>query len=65
MDKLYVRNTILLKNILNKQKLVKKMFIRLYELAKSEKNKELIYFCDDVLKDYEKHNINGHIIWER
>ncbi|MEK6645974.1 MAG: HNH endonuclease [Candidatus Firestonebacteria bacterium] len=43
----------------------KKMFIRLYELAKSEKNKELIYFCDDVLKDYEKHNINGHIIWER
>ncbi|NCO83800.1 MAG: HNH endonuclease [Nitrospirae bacterium CG_4_10_14_3_um_filter_44_29] len=43
----------------------KKMFIRLYELAKSEKNKELIDFCADVLKDYEKHNINCHIIWEK
>jgi len=43
----------------------KKMFIRLYELAKSEKNKELTDFCADVLKDYEKHNINCHIIWEK
>ncbi|MBU3925314.1 HNH endonuclease [Patescibacteria group bacterium] len=43
----------------------KKMFIRLYELAKSEKSKELIDFCTDVLKDYEKHNINCHIIWEK
>lgn len=43
----------------------KKMFIRLYELAKAEKNEELIKFCADVLKTYEKHNINGHIIWEK
>jgi len=43
----------------------KKMFIRLYELAKSEKNEELVDFCSDVLKDYEKHNINCHIIWEK
>ncbi len=43
----------------------KKMFIRLYELAKSEKNKELMKFCADVLETYEKHNINGHIIWEK
>ena len=43
----------------------KKMFIRLYELAKSEKNKELMNFCADVLRDYEKHNINCHIIWEK
>lgn len=43
----------------------KKMFIRLYELAKSEKNKELIDFCTDVLRDYEKHNINCHIIWKK
>lgn len=43
----------------------KKMFIRLYELAKSENNEELIKFCTDVLEAYEKHDINGHIIWEK
>ena len=43
----------------------KKMFIRLYELAKSEKNEELIKFCADVLETYEKHDINGHIVWEK
>ena len=41
----------------------KRMFIRLYELAKKERNGELIKFCTDVLETYEKHNINGHIIW--
>lgn len=43
----------------------KKMFIRLYELAKSENNDDLEKFCADVLKTYEKHNINGHIMWEK
>ena len=43
----------------------KKMFIRLYELAKSEKNEELINFCSDILEVYEKHGINGHIIWQK
>lgn len=43
----------------------KKMFIRLYELAKEQKNEELKKFCSDVLETYEKHNINGHIVWER
>ena len=43
----------------------KKMFIRLYELAKSEKNEKLIKFCADVLKTYEKHDINGHIVWKK
>jgi hypothetical protein len=43
----------------------KKMFIRLYELAKSESNEELKKFCMDVLETYEKHNINGHIVWEK
>ncbi len=43
----------------------KKMFIRLYELAKTEKNAELLKFCADVLETYEKHNINGHIIWNK
>lgn len=43
----------------------KKMFIRLYELAKKEKNDELEKFCADVLETYEKYNINSHIIWEK
>ncbi len=43
----------------------KKMFIRLYELAKKEKNEDLKKFCADVLEIYEKYNINGHIIWKR
>ncbi|MFH1894287.1 MAG: HNH endonuclease signature motif containing protein [Patescibacteria group bacterium] len=43
----------------------KKMFIRLYELVKSEKNEELKKFCADVLETYEKHDINGHIVWKK
>jgi len=43
----------------------KRMFIRLYELAKKNNDKELMKFCEDVLKVYEKDNINGHIIWKK
>ncbi len=43
----------------------KKMFIQLYKLAKSEKNIELMKFCADILETYEKHNINGHIVWNK
>jgi len=43
----------------------KRMFIRLYELAKKNNDKELIKFCEDVLKVYEENNINGHIIWKK
>jgi hypothetical protein len=43
----------------------KKMFIRLYELAKKEQNEELVSFCSDVLETYEKHAINGHILWNK
>ncbi|HMV46014.1 MAG TPA: HNH endonuclease [Leptospiraceae bacterium] len=43
----------------------KKMFIRLYELAKKEKNKELIKFCTEILTVFEKNNINGHIEWKK
>lgn len=43
----------------------KKMYIRLYELAKKEKNKELIKFCSEILEVYEKNNINGHIEWKK
>ncbi len=43
----------------------KKMFIRLYELAKIEGNQELIKFCTDILETFEMHNINGHIEWRK
>lgn len=43
----------------------KKMFIRLYELAKKERNKELEDFCSQILQTYEDHDINGHIEWKK
>lgn len=43
----------------------KKYFIRLYQLAKKEKNKQLIDFCSQILEVFEKNNVNGHIKWER
>lgn len=54
-----------IKKTLKQTETGKKMFIRLYELAKSESNEELKEFCTDVLETYEKYNINGHIIWEK
>lgn len=42
----------------------KRMFIRLYELAKNENNEKLIEFCHDILKTFDAHNINGHIEWK-
>jgi predicted restriction endonuclease len=43
----------------------KKMFIRLYELAKIEKNIELLEFCKNILTVYEDFDMNGHIIWNK
>jgi hypothetical protein len=40
------------------------MYIRLYELAKKENNEELIKFTADILKVYDKHGINGYIVWK-
>jgi len=54
-----------MKKNLNQTETGKKMFIRLYELAKSEKNKELMEFCAAILKTYEEYDINGHIEWKR
>src|SRR3989344_7219280 len=51
-----------IKKNLNQTETGKKMYIRLYELAKSEKNNELIKFCKDILEVYKRHNINGHIV---
>lgn len=54
-----------IKKTLKQTETGKKMFIRLYELAQSEKNEDLKKFCADVLDTYEKHNINGHIVWNK
>ncbi len=54
-----------IKKTLKQTETGKKMFIRLYELAKSEGNKELKEFCAQILETYEKYNINSHIIWKR
>lgn len=43
----------------------KKMFIRLYELAKTLGDEETMRFCEDVLETYERHHINDHIEWKR
>jgi len=43
----------------------KKMFIRLYELAKASNDEKLKKFCEEVLRVYEKNNINGHIVWKK
>lgn len=54
-----------LKKHLKQTETGKKMFIRLYELAKKEKEEELLKFCVDILAIYEKHNINSHIVWKK
>ena len=41
------------------------MFIRLYELAKQQNDKETMEFCEDILETFEKHGINGHIEWKK
>lgn len=54
-----------LKKNFNQTETGKKMFIRLYGLAKLENNKELMKFCADILETYERYEINGHIVWKR
>lgn len=43
----------------------KKMFIRLYELAKSQDDEDLMKFCAEILEVFEKNGVNGHIEWVR
>ncbi len=51
------------KKNLNQTETGKRMIIRLYDFAKSQRDKKLQEFCKDILKVYEKHNMNGHIRW--
>ena len=41
----------------------KEMFINLLERAETVGDLEIVDFCNDVLKVYETHHINGHIEW--
>lgn len=54
-----------LKKNLKQTETGKKMFIRLYELAKKENNQKLIEFTSQILEVYEANDINGHIIWKK
>jgi 5-methylcytosine-specific restriction endonuclease McrA len=61
---LYSQHNFLKKN-LKQTETGKKMFIRLYELAKKENNQELQEFSKEIFKTFEDFNINGHIEWEK
>lgn len=61
---LCARHNFLKKN-LKQTEMGKKMFIRMLETAKEADDKELIAFLREVLEVYEKHNINGHIVWKK
>lgn len=61
---LCARHNFLKKN-LKQTETGKKMFIRMLETAKEADDKRLIAFLNEVLEVYEKHNINGHIVWKK
>ena len=61
---LCARHNFLKKN-LKQTETGKKMFIRMLDTAKENDDKELIAFLNEVLEVYEKHNINGHIVWKK
>ncbi len=43
----------------------KKMFIRMWKVAKKIGDAHTEKFCEEVLMVYKKYNINGHIKWEK
>lgn len=56
-----------LKKNLNQTTTGKKLFINLFNLAKSEQemNENLVNFCTEILEVFEKYDINGHIEWKK
>ncbi|WP_233706727.1 HNH endonuclease [Helicobacter felis] len=61
---LCARHNFLKKNF-NQTETGKKMFMRLLESARKNKEYDLVAFLEEVLSVYEKHGINGHIEWKR
>lgn len=43
----------------------KKMFIRLYELAKKNGDAETMQFCAQILEVFDENGVNGHIVWKK
>lgn len=43
----------------------KRMFIRLYELAKSQGDEDVMKFCAEILEVFERNGVNDHIEWVR
>lgn len=43
----------------------KRMFIRLHAAAKAIGDDDTVKFCEAILEQYNKFNINGHIEWKR
>ena len=54
-----------MKKNLNATESGKRLFINLYRAAKRENNDEVARFCAEVLGVFEKHDVNGHISWQR
>ena len=58
-----------IKKIASQTQTGKRMFIRLLELSKksddsdNEQKEKLVAFCLEILSIYEKHKINGQILW--
>lgn len=42
----------------------KRYFMKLYEAAKANNDKQLQDFCRQILEVYEKNNVNGQIVWK-
>ena len=61
---LCARHNFLKKN-LKQTETDKKMFIRMLETARDTGDTGLVAFLTEVLEVYEKHNINGHIVWKK
>ncbi len=61
---LCARHNFLKKNF-NQTETGKKMFIRMLESAQEAGEMDLVAFLEEVLGVYEKHNINGHIVWKK
>lgn len=61
---LCARHNFLKKN-LKQTETGKKMFIAMLEAVKNSDDTALIAFLREVLEVYEKHNINGHIVWKK
>ncbi|MDE0526259.1 MAG: HNH endonuclease signature motif containing protein [Thaumarchaeota archaeon] len=48
----------------NQTEMAKSLFISLHRRSQKVKDEKLIAFTRDILAMYDKHDVNGHIVWE-